>query len=106
MLKKTFKIAFLCVGCDIPATRKLCGFLGHSACLGCSKCSKIFSGDFGKRDYSGFDVNSWPKRTLENYMSSIRELKKAKTQTERDRLESSLGVRFSKLFEIDSFDPV
>lgn len=105
-VKKTFKIALLCVGCDIPATRKLCGFLGHSACLGCSKCSKKFPGDFGKRDYSGFDVNSWPKRTLENYMSSIRELKKAKTQTERDRLESSLGVRFSKLCEIDYFDPV
>lgn len=39
-------------------------------------------------------------------MSSIRELKKAKTQAERDRLESSLGVRFSKLCEIDYFDPV
>lgn len=39
-------------------------------------------------------------------MSSIRELKKAKTQAERDRLESSLGVRFSKLSEIDYFDPV
>lgn len=36
-------------------------------------------------------------------MSSIRELKKAKTQAERDRLESSLGVRFSNLCEIDYF---
>lgn len=58
------------------------------------------------REITGFDVNSWPKRTLENYMSSIRELKKAKTQTERDILESPLGVRFSKLCEIDYFDPV
>ena len=24
-----YKCALLCVGCDIPATRKLCGFLGN-----------------------------------------------------------------------------
>jgi hypothetical protein len=26
-----FKLALVCVGCDITASRKLCGFLGHSA---------------------------------------------------------------------------
>ena len=31
-----------CVTCDIPATRKLCGFFGHSAKLGCNKCLKQF----------------------------------------------------------------
>ncbi|CAC5425176.1 unnamed protein product [Mytilus coruscus] len=35
--KQNFKLALMCVGCDIPATRKLCGFLGHGATLGCSK---------------------------------------------------------------------
>lgn len=42
-----FKVALMCVGCDIPSTRKLCGFLGHSAILGCSKCYKSFPGDIG-----------------------------------------------------------
>ena len=28
--------ALLPVACDLPAGRKVCGFLGHSACLGCS----------------------------------------------------------------------
>lgn len=32
------KAALLCVSCDIPAARKVCGFLGHAARLGCSKC--------------------------------------------------------------------
>ena len=33
----TFKLACMCVGCDIPATRKICGFLGHGATGVCSK---------------------------------------------------------------------
>ena len=31
------KAGLLCVACDIPAARKVCGFLGHMAKLGCSK---------------------------------------------------------------------
>ena len=30
------KLALMCVGCDVPATRKLCELLGHAAALGCS----------------------------------------------------------------------
>ena len=39
---KCFKLALICVGCDIPASRKLCGFLGHSATSGCKKCKKKY----------------------------------------------------------------
>ena len=38
----TFRVALLCTASDIPATRKLGGFLGHSARRGCSKCKKEF----------------------------------------------------------------
>ncbi len=38
--------ALLCAAADIPAARKLCGFLGHSAKLGCSQCLKPFPGGF------------------------------------------------------------
>ena len=56
--------ALLCVAADIPATRKACGFVGHSANRACSKCFKLFIGGFGeKKDFSGFqDCLSWPKR--------------------------------------------
>ena len=30
--------ALLCVGCDLPAGRKTCGFLSYTANLGCSRC--------------------------------------------------------------------
>lgn len=37
----TIRCALLCVACDLPAGRKVCGFLSHSAALGCSKCKKL-----------------------------------------------------------------
>ena len=38
------RCALLCVGCDLPAGRKVCGFLSHAAGKGCSKCNKVFPG--------------------------------------------------------------
>ena len=52
----TNKFAPSCVACDIPASRKVSGFLGHSAALGCSKCLKNFGNHTdGTRDCSGYD---------------------------------------------------
>jgi hypothetical protein len=36
--------ALLCVACDIPAGRKVCGFLSHNAHFACSRCFKQFPG--------------------------------------------------------------
>lgn len=63
-----FKCALICLSCDLPAGRKVAGLLGHSANLGCSKCYKKFStGQFGKQDYSGFNRNTWERRTNEKH---------------------------------------
>ena len=37
-----FKGATLCVACDVPAARKVCGFTCHASAAGCSKCMKKF----------------------------------------------------------------
>lgn len=42
--KRKVRCALLCVACDLPAGRKVCGFLGHTAKYGCSRCYKEFSG--------------------------------------------------------------
>lgn len=52
----TFKLALICVGCDIPASRKLCGVLGHAATKGCNKCMKSFDGGVGEKNDGGFDT--------------------------------------------------
>ena len=59
------RAALLCVACDIPAARKVCGFVGHR---GCSKCLHSFpTSRFGEKgDYSNFDHDSWEPRT--NYL--------------------------------------
>lgn len=62
--KVLIKDALLCAACDIPAARKLCGFKGHNANHGCSKCFKQFPGSATCKDYSGFDRESWPPRDI------------------------------------------
>ena len=47
----TIKMALISVMCDIPAARKICGFAGHSAVHGCSKCLKKFK--------HGYLIISW-----------------------------------------------
>ena len=41
----TVRLALTCVACDIPASRKVCGFVGHNARLGCNNTSSIRSED-------------------------------------------------------------
>ena len=55
-----------CITCDIPATRKVAGFLGHNTALGCNKCLKEFDVSFGEAtDYSGYDRQEWTPRSLQ-----------------------------------------
>ena len=61
------RAALMCVACDIPAARKVCGFVPCNAFLGCTKCSKPFpTTSFGEKpDYSGFDKINWTPRSSE-----------------------------------------
>ena len=63
---KLVRAALLCTAADIPATRKIGSFVGHSANKGCSRCLKSFpTSEFGGMpDYSGFDRSYWPMRKL------------------------------------------
>ena len=89
--------ALLCCACDLPARRKVCGFLGHSASLGCSKCLKSFPGTVGKMNYSGFDRSSWTLRSAENHRHRVNLLTQCKTKSELALKESQLGCRYSVL---------
>jgi len=100
----TVRGAILCVSCDLPAGHKTCGFLGHSAKLGCSKCLKEFPGEIGNRDYSGFDHSSWPKRNKEQHKNSVDLIRKCKTKTKTAQKESSKGCRYSCLIDLPYFD--
>lgn len=102
--RKIVRCALVCVSCDLPAGRKACGFLGHAAHLGCSRCLKRFSGSVGSMDYSGFDRENWVLRSGPEHKEKCLNILNAKTQSERDNLESSGGCRYSILVCLPYFD--
>ena len=103
----TVKVALTCVACDLPASRKICGFLSHNASLGCNKCYKKFKVSFGERtDYSGFDRENWPKRSLEKHREDVHKVIQEVTKTKISEAESKYGVRYSVLLSLPYFDPV
>jgi hypothetical protein len=53
------RAALICNSSDVPACRKVAGFVGHAALKACSRCLKSFpTGSFGeKADYSGFNTS-------------------------------------------------
>ena len=104
--KLLFKAALMCVACDIPAARKCCGFKGHSANLGCSRCLKYFAGGFGKKDYSGFDRASWPIRTEIKHRETIAKFKACNTSSATKNIEKETGIKYSVLMELEYFDPI
>ena len=103
-LAVTFKACLLCVACDIPASRKVCGFTGHNSAHGCNKCTKTFvTGNIGgQTDYSGFE--SCPSRNIVEHRRQVDDVLSKTTQEERSRAESQYGVRYSELLRLPYFD--
>ena len=54
--ERVVRAALLTVACDLPAGRKVCGFLSHSANLGCSCRYCSFSTGGLKCNYSCIDI--------------------------------------------------
>lgn len=96
--------ALLNAAADIPAARKLCGFMGHNARLGCSKCLKQFKGAVGTMDFGGF--GNCPKRTVAEHRRYAGKLNKCKSFTELKKMESQCGYRYTSLLKLPYFDTV
>ena len=107
LVKEIVRCALLCCACDLPAGRKVCGFLGrtHSASLGCSKCMKAIQGAVGNMNYSGFDHHTWPLRTNAVHRKNVQLVQRCTTKTKQRQKESELGCRYSTLLELPYFDP-
>ena len=103
----TYHGALLLASADLPTVRKLCGFKGHSAHRGCSKCFKYFPGSFSvETDYSGFDRDSWPPRHNKSHRVHAEMVRKASTQSKHEALATKYGVYYSCLLQLDYFDAV
>ena len=100
------RAGLLCVGCDIPAARKVSGFLGHRATMGCSKCLLPFpTVKFGeKADYSNFDRTEWKQCTNDHHRSQAMKCRSCVTKSDRIEIERASGVRYSCLLELPYFN--
>ena len=101
--------ALMCNSSDVPATRKIAGFVGHGALKGCSRCLKSFpTNKFGeKADYSGFHPSTWLKRTtMEDHRKKGMEWKHASTLACRHEIEQESGVRFTELLRLQYFNTI
>ena len=99
------RAALLCCSCDVPASRKVCGFVGHGACKGCSKCLLSFpTCSFGeKADYSNFDKSQWKPRTNE-HRNIADQYRSCKTRAAQIDIEREFGIRYTILLELPYFD--
>ena len=98
--------ALLCAACDVPAARKVCGFVGHGATRGCSRClSKFPVTEFkNKLDYSNFNRETWILRTRAKHQKWCERYLSCNTRMEQVELERKYGVRFSCLSKLPYFD--
>ncbi|XP_068716184.1 uncharacterized protein [Montipora foliosa] len=101
--KRAIKVGLICVSSDIPATRKIGGFLGHMASQGCSRCKKDFSSGQGL-NFSGFDRENWPPRNSSEHKCSAKRTLDESSPAAQQKLCSQLGARYSVLQELEYFD--
>lgn len=100
-----FHAALLCVGCDVPAARKVCGFTGHGSNKGCSKCKKFFPGSVGtKIDFSGFEP-CHPRSNIE-HRQEAQEILNQTSAGDCSNLEQHYGTRYTELMLLPYFDCV
>ena len=106
--RRKFRAALLCVCCDVPATRKVGGFMGHNAHKGCNKCLLSFSTKaFGEKpDFSNFEKASWPERNNSEQRRYAKLHNEANTIKEKKEIEKKYGARFSVLHNLPYFDSV
>lgn len=102
---EVFRGALLCVGCDVPAARKVCGFMGHGLNRGCSKCTKFFPGSVNtKIDFSGFEP--CPPRTNFEHRRQAEEIIHQTSAGDCSDVEQKYGTRFTELMSLPYFDCV
>ena len=102
-----FFAALLLVACDVPAARKLCGFLGHGAKRGCSKCKKEFIPglNFGdKMNFGGFE--NCLHRTNQEHRSEAQEILLEDTFQGREDRQTQYGTCYTELMQLEYFDCV
>ena len=98
--------ALISTVCDIPATSKLGGFLGHASKRECWKCNREFSydKDLNREKFCSAEVGSL--RNHQQHKKDAIAACSATTPTERRKKELQSGSRFIDLLHLKYYDCV
>ena len=102
----TVRVCLICVTCDVPAIRKVCGFVGHKARLGCSKCLCEFNHLQGGGLQCSGNLGEWELRNLKQHRQRCEKSLQCKSHNALKKFSAKFGVRFSNLLNIPYFNPV
>ncbi|GBC39248.2 hypothetical protein GLOIN_2v1788017 [Rhizophagus irregularis DAOM 181602=DAOM 197198] len=94
------------IDCDVPATRKLCGFI--SARIACYRCYKSANLINNQPNFGGFeDIDDWfVERDINLIREKAREWKKCATEESRKAHVSQYHVRWSEVYQLPYFNSV
>ncbi|GET54352.1 hypothetical protein GLOIN_2v1788017 [Rhizophagus irregularis DAOM 181602=DAOM 197198] len=92
--------------CDVPATRKLCGFI--SARIACYRCYKSANLVNNQPNFGGFeDIDDWfVERDINLIREKAREWKKCATEESRKAHVLQYHVRWSEVYQLPYFNSV
>lgn len=85
--------------CDLPATRQMSGFAGHSSNNFCSFCTQK------SLEIDNLDHKTWKSCTQEEHRHIAEEWRDATSEDERATLYASTGIRWSELLRLPYWDP-
>jgi hypothetical protein len=96
------------IGCtsDVPATRKLCGFI--SARIACYRCYKSANVVGNQPNFGGFeDFDEWfVERNINIIRENANKWKECATEESRKAHVSQYHVRWSEIYRLNYFNPV
>lgn len=105
----TVKAALTLVVADLPAAAKLSAFTLYNGICACRKCERKFDAleaGSNARDYSGWDDETWQRRTKKTNLEQALAWKAAVNAAQRTELVKQNGTRWSQLHLLDYFEPV
>ncbi|CAB4431022.1 unnamed protein product [Rhizophagus irregularis] len=104
---KPIRAAVICCSCDIPAARKLCGYI--SARVACHRClKKAQFNDRNQPNFGGFDnIDEWfVERDINQVRKNAQEWLECKTKDARSLHVRDTSVRWSEMYRLSYFDSV
>jgi hypothetical protein len=108
------RVALLAIACDVPAGRKLCGFMSHSSPRGCSRCDCLYETEASAKGGPpnirwdkpiNSDEGEFSYRTRAEHKIHGKEWRSSKTKVQQNDVGKNTGYKWSHFLLLEYFDP-